>query len=491
MLQGAVPPGTGRILPADNKVPPTSPGAHMAILAALSRRSSSENHGESQTLSALAALHARDAALVTWIEALAEGRYDAEGPAGDDPVLRALTKLSAQLAGLASSGLDRVVDLNIQSNETAISAARMLTACRDIEERTQALAAASEEMVASVGQIRVTADDAAARATQMKSSAEQGMSTVGLATGAMGRVETTANEASDKIVALNVASEEIGAIVGSIDAIAKQTNLLALNATIEAARAGEAGRGFAVVASEVKALSQQTSKATDDIRDRIERLRSEVELIVVAMSDCKSAAVESKDIVAQLGGAMSEVGEHISTVTCGMHEIANILNQQTAASREIAEGLSEIANETKISVDQIKGISSQLDHAQGIAGQQLQSLSALSFGNKIPRLAKADHVMWKKRLADMAVGRISLKADELSDHHSCRLGKWYYGDASRQVRSHPAFAALETPHAEVHEHGKRAARLFEQGDLAGALKEIALVETASAEVLRLLDDLGR
>ncbi len=463
----------------------------MPILAAPSRKPSPENHAQSQALGVLAALQARDAALVTWIEALAEGRYDVVGPAGDDVLTRAVATLSARLAELASNNLDRIVDLNIQSNETAISAAKMLTASRDIEERTQALAAASEEMVASVGQIRVTADDAAERATRMKSSAEQGMSTVGSATSAMGRVETTANEASDKIVALNVASEEIGAIVGSIDAIAKQTNLLALNATIEAARAGEAGRGFAVVASEVKALSQQTSKATEDIRDRIERLRSEVELIVVAMSDCRSAAVESKDIVSRLGGAMSEVGEHIATVTGGMHEIANILNQQTEASREIAEGLSEIADKTKISVDQIKGISSQLDNSQGIAGQQLQTLAGLSFGNKIPRLAKADHVIWKKRLADMAVGRVSLKADELADHHSCRLGKWYYGDGSRQMRHHPAFAALETPHAQVHEHGKLAARLFEKGDLTGALREIALVETASAEVLRLLDDLGR
>ena len=462
----------------------------MPILAALHRKSSPENQVESEAASALAALHARDAALVTWIESLADGRYDAVRPSGEDALTCAVAKLSTRLAELASKNLDRIVDLNIQSNETAISAARMLTACRDIEERTQALAAASEEMVASVGQIRVSADDAAERATQMKSSAEQGMSTVGLATGAMGRVETTANEVSDKIVALNVASEEIGAIVGSIDAIAKQTNLLALNATIEAARAGEAGRGFAVVASEVKALSQQTSKATEDIRDRIQRLRSEVEVIVVAMSDCKSAAVESKNIVSQLGGAMSEVGEHIAVVTGGMHEIANILNQQTEASAEIAEGLATIAEKTKISVDQIKGISSQLDNAQGIAGLELQSLAGLSFDNKIPRLAKADHVIWKKRLADMAVGRIALKADELSDHHSCRLGKWYYGDGSRQMRNNPAFAALEKPHADVHEHGKRAARLFEVGDLAGALGEIALVETASTEVLRLLDELG-
>jgi methyl-accepting chemotaxis protein len=91
----------------------------------------------------------------------------------------------------------------------------------------------------------------------------------------------------------------------------------------------------------------------------------------------------------------------------------------------------------------------------------------------------------------MAVGRVKLKADELSDHHSCRLGKWYYGDASRDSRSHRAFAQLENPHAQVHQHGKQAAKLFESGDLAGALREIQNVETASKDVLRLLDDLGK
>lgn len=464
----------------------------MSLLAAVTRRPSLKDQPRPQRQNEeLSRLLARDEALVVWIEALAQGQYDAAGPTGGDPLMLAVARLAAKLAESASKSLDSIVDLNIQSGETAISAARMLTACRDIDERTQALAAASEEMVASVGQIRRTADDTVERATQMKSSADQGMSTVSLATGAMGRVEATANEASEKIAALNAASEEIGAIVGSIDAIAKQTNLLALNATIEAARAGEAGRGFSVVASEVKALSQQTSKATDDIRNRIQRLHTEVEMIVAAMSACKSAATESKDAVSQLGGAMSTVGDHIAVVTDGMHEIANILNQQTDASREIAEGVSEIAAKTRQSVEQIKGISSQLDNAQGIAGLQLQGLSALSFDNKIPRLAKADHVIWKKRLADMAVGRVTLKADELADHHSCRLGKWYYGDASRAMRSHPAFAELERPHAAVHDHGKRAAALFGKGDLAGALNEIALVEAASTEVLRLLGDLGR
>ncbi len=184
----------------------------------------------------LTMLQARDEALAEYIEALTEGNFLAPGCKGEDRLSKAVANLAARLAEDASNKLDAIVDINVQSNETAISAARMLTACRDVDQRTQALAAASEEMVASVGQIRSNAEDAAANAAQMRAGAEQGMSTVRLASKAMERVEATANDASDKVLALSAASEEIGAIVGSIDAIARQTNLLALNATIEAAR---------------------------------------------------------------------------------------------------------------------------------------------------------------------------------------------------------------------------------------------------------------
>jgi methyl-accepting chemotaxis protein len=441
--------------------------------------------------SQLAELEARDRVLVACIDGIIEGRLDVARPTAQDPLSDALGRLLERLASSASCDLDRVVNLSIQGSETAISTARLLEASREVDMRTQSLAAASEELVASIGQIRATAQAATGDAEEMRASAEHGMSTADSASAAMGRVGTTANLASEKITALSEASEAIGTIVSAIDAIAKQTNLLALNATIEAARAGEAGKGFAVVATEVKSLSQQTSGATVEIRTRIEQLRVDIQTIVEAMSDCTKAAVESRDVVASLGGAMAGVSKQVSSVTSGMAEIAGILNQQTDASREIAQGISSIAAMTKQSVEQVVTISDQLDIVHALVGDELQNVSNFSFKNKVPRLAKADHVIWKKRLADMAVGRVKLKANELADHHSCRLGKWYYGDASLDCRSHGAFALLEKPHALVHQHGKQAAKLFEAGDLPGALKEIQNVEAASKDVLELLDRLGK
>lgn len=457
--------------------------------AALRRAPASGQSAEAA--SQLAELEARDQALVACIDAIIDGRLDVARPTAKDRLSDAIGRLLERLATSASRDLDRIVDLSIQGSETAISTARLLDTSREVDKRTQSLAAASEELVASIGQIRTTAQAATGDAAEMRASAERGMSTAGSASTAMGRVSTTANLASVKITALNEASEAIGTIVSSIDAIAKQTNLLALNATIEAARAGEAGKGFAVVATEVKSLSQQTSRATVDIRTRIDQLRVDIHTIVEAMSDCTRAAEESRDVVGSLGEAMAGVSQQVSSVTTGMDEIANILNQQTDASREIAQSISSIAAMTEQSVEQAVAISNQIDIVHGLVGQELQNISSFSFDNKVPRLAKADHVIWKKRLADMAVGRAKLKPDELADHHSCRLGKWYYGDASQDSRSHRAFGLLEKPHALVHQHGKQAAKLFAAGDLPGALKEIHEVEAASKDVLRLLDELGK
>ncbi|WP_249779346.1 hypothetical protein [Bradyrhizobium sediminis] len=170
----------------------------------------------------LAEFEARDQALLACIDAIIDGRLDVERPTAKDALSDAIVRLLERLASSASRDLDRIVDLSIQGSETAISTARLLETSREIDKRTQSLAAASEEMVASIGQIRTTAQAATGDAAEMRASAERGMSTAGSASTAMGRVSTTANLASEKIIALNEASEAIGTIVGSIDAIAKK-----------------------------------------------------------------------------------------------------------------------------------------------------------------------------------------------------------------------------------------------------------------------------
>ena len=91
-----------------------------------------------------------------------------------------------------------------------------------------------------------------------------------VASGAVKAAEST-NATISKLVE---SSAQVGQVIKVITSIAQQTNLLALNATIEAARAGEAGRGFAVVASEVKALAEQTAKATGEISQQISGIQS-------------------------------------------------------------------------------------------------------------------------------------------------------------------------------------------------------------------------
>ncbi len=430
----------------------------------------------------------RDADLIDVIEALLGGELTRR-PAGDDALSQAVARLAAALQSERSRDLDVSVGLAIEMNEAAIATARILSAARDVDSRAQAIAAATEELVASVAQISETGDAASAGAEEMRSTVQHSVAAVRRAVDTMGQIAGTVQAAAAKVDALNAASEEIGGIVQSIDAIAKQTNLLALNATIEAARAGAAGKGFAVVAGEVKALSQQTAVATNVIRQRIASLRGEIAGIVASMAEGGTAVAHGRSVMGELDADFAMVGGGIEAVARHMGEIAGILADQRAATGEVSGGIAGIASLTAENVGQVDRLADVMTTSQSGIGQQLGALAKQDFPDKVVRLAKADHVIWKKRLVDMAVGRVKLNARELSDHHSCRLGQWYYGDASREVRDRAAYRELEEPHRIVHEHGKRAAELFQAGKLDAALAEIEKVEAASAEVVRLLDGL--
>ncbi|WP_315714705.1 MULTISPECIES: methyl-accepting chemotaxis protein [unclassified Bradyrhizobium] len=404
-------------------------------------------------------------------------------------LIEAIHRLGTALAARASQDLDSVVDICINSNEASISAARLIGASNNQSERCQSLAAASVEMQASVHTIRSTSTEAAAEAAATRQAVENSVTAVQRTLQTMNGIASSVRDTSAKIADLSAASAEIGSIVGTIDAIANQTNLLALNATIEAARAGEFGRGFAVVAAEVKNLSQQTTKATEDIKGRIERLQAEMSGIVEAMAGGAKAVEVGMSEMNDLAQAIDQAGTRTAVVSTKMDEISGILAEQSAATDEVAQGITIIADLATANANEVMSLADTMGKTDAKVGKMLGEIAKLSLDNQVVRLAKADHVIWKKRLVDMSVGRLQLRADELSDHHTCRLGKWYYGEGGRQLAGDPAFRNLERPHEAVHRHGKEAARLFSSGRIEEALNEIGRVEVASSEVLAALDEI--
>ncbi|MBL6932429.1 MAG: CZB domain-containing protein [Rhodospirillales bacterium] len=388
----------------------------------------------------------------------------------------------AQLKGL--------VGISIEANE-ALSAIAVLTRdINDVSHQSQSIAAATEEMVASVGTISTSSEAAAADATSASQAVEEGMSAAKQAVETMQGISGAVTDAAAQVDVLADASTEIGSIVADIEAIAKQTNLLALNATIEAARAGDAGKGFAVVASEVKNLANQTAKATDDIRQRIENLRTEMAKIVSSMEQGARAVEDGQAVIEDTRGKMEQVSDRVNNVRTKMDEISSVLAQQEEASSEVAQGVSSIAKKAASNAVEVNNVVDAMDRSDVLVQKGLSDLTDLKSNAAVCTITRSDHVAFKKKVMEAICGRTSLQADDLPDHHNCRLGKWYDNVSEERMLEHSAYRDLDSPHERVHRHGKEALRQYANGDWEKAIEEAHKLDEASHEVLDLLQKLG-
>ncbi len=255
-----------------------------------------------------------------------------------------------ELADLFETRVSEVVQqVGAGAHQVRTNAAGMLSRANSANHQAAAVASASQQAGMSVQTAAAAAEEMSANIAEIGAQVRRSFEMV---QGAVKAVEET----NGHVVGLSAAAGKIGEIVDLINSIAAQTNLLALNATIEAARAGEAGKGFAVVAQEVKNLANQTAKATEDISNQIGGMQQATNLAVSAIRGVGDTVVSIDQIVGSIAGSME---------------------QQAAATSEIARNVHEAAAGTQEVTTNIVTVSQSASETGSAAGEVLQAAELL------------------------------------------------------------------------------------------------------------------
>ena len=259
------------------------------------------------------------------------------------------SRMETQITTFESTVRDALESLQTAANSMQSTAQSMSATADQSSALVNAVASAAEETSVNVQTVSAGTEELSSSIQEI---GRQVVTSAEIARKAV--EEASATDATMQGLADNAA--RISVVVDLIQTIASQTNLLALNATIEAARAGEAGRGFAVVASEVKNLASQTAKATEEIRQQI-----------VSMQEVTTTAVSA------IRNISSTIGE-INDVTTA---IAAAVEEQGAATREIARNIQHAAGGTSEVSSNIVGVSTASAEAGAAAGEVLNASDAL------------------------------------------------------------------------------------------------------------------
>jgi methyl-accepting chemotaxis protein len=266
-------------------------------------------------------------------------------------------KLLNKLAGDFESGVRASLDmLSSAATQMRATSQSMSTTAEETSAQATTVAAAAEEASANVATVATATEELSSSVAEIGRQVSESTRIAGEAVGEATRTDATVH-------GLSAAAQKIGDVVKLISDIASQTNLLALNATIEAARAGDAGKGFAVVASEVKSLANQTAKATEEIAAQ-----------VTAMQGATSEAVEA---IKRIGTTIGSLDEIATT-------IASAVEEQSAATQEIARNVHEAAQGTGQVSSNIVGVNHAAAETGTAAGQVLTSAEEL--GNQAETL---------------------------------------------------------------------------------------------------------
>ena len=272
---------------------------------------------------------------------------------------RAATERRSAMENIASD-FERSVTGIVRSVSTAAAgmqttAQSMTSTASDASARAATVGAASESASNNVGTVAAAAEELSSSVAEISRQVARSSEIASKAVGDAERTNTT-------VQALSTGAEKIGEVVKLIHSIAAQTNLLALNATIEAARAGESGRGFAVVASEVKALANQTAKATEEISAQVAAMQASTSDAVVSIGGITETIAQMSEITVSISTAIEQQGD-------ATREIARNIQSAAAGSSEINAhigGVTTAAAATGLAASDVLSNARELDNQSGM-----------------------------------------------------------------------------------------------------------------------------
>ncbi len=240
-----------------------------------------------------------------------------------------------KLADDVETTIKRVADVLVGAVAEMEDAARTVSgAVESAGDQASRVVATAEQASANVATVATAAEELSASIHEISRQVHRSSSISGQAV-------TEADRTNALVLGLSEATNRIGEVVNLITDIASQTNLLALNATIEAARAGDAGKGFAVVANEVKTLANQTAKATEEITSQVSTVQARTREAVEAIRGIGGTIGTLNEIagaiaaaVEEQGAATAEIARNVQEAAAGTQEVTSVLGQLSAVTAE-------------------------------------------------------------------------------------------------------------------------------------------------------------
>ncbi len=420
-------------------------------------------------------------------------KINIEAGEGDDEI----NTLALAMNGMVTSFSEIINKIIISANDAIAAvdvlrarAGRMTEGARNQSSQAYQISTAAEEMSQTILDIARNANISADKSEEAMKTANDGNEIAGGAVTTINRVYDSTAELAAMVEQLNNRGSEIGDIVAVIKDIADQTNLLALNAAIEAARAGDQGRGFAVVADEVRKLAERTIKATVEVSEKIGAIQVESTRTAQSMNEASGEVTQATEYMKKVGGSLDHIVKDVQGVKDQITNIAAAVDQQSAASEEVARNIEKTSAISKDTEKMADDVMHEVNSLTKIV-ENLRSFTAefKTKGNELMILdiAKTDHRIFCGKISSCLKGDLTLSASDIADHYSCRFGKWYFGTGLEICGHLPSYKAIDVPHKRIHELAKAAVSSINSGNKDMAEQAYRQMEDVSVQIGGLLD----